>query len=128
MQCLGIVWRDRGYGCGGDLPVYIHNSMQFECLGHSDTSPPESINIRVKPKCTECFTVSFIYRPPNSKSEWTNQMYEYLDRVFFSENMIALKPNSYTVEVQIINYKLVTVILGILAHTLHYSNNDEQRE
>ena len=55
-------------------------------------------------------------------------MYEYLDRVFFSENMIALKPNSYTVEVQIINYKLVTVILGILAHTLHYSNNDEQRE
>ena len=48
-----MIRRDCGYGCGGGLAVYIHNSLQFECLGQLDSSMPESINIKVKPKSTE---------------------------------------------------------------------------
>ena len=28
-----MIWTDCGYGCGGGFAVYIHNSVQFECLG-----------------------------------------------------------------------------------------------
>ena len=28
-----MIRRDCGYGCDGGFSVYIHNSVQFECLG-----------------------------------------------------------------------------------------------
>ena len=56
-----MIRRDCGYGCGGGLAVYSHNSAQLECLGQLFTNMPESINIKVTPKSTWCFLVSIVY-------------------------------------------------------------------
>ena len=68
-----MIRRDCGYGCGGGLAVYIHNSVQFECLGQLDTKMPESINIKVKPKYSKCFLVSFVYLNGSKKCMSTSK-------------------------------------------------------
>ena len=75
-----LIRKDRGYGYGGGLVVYIHESVQFEHLADFDNSMPESITIKVKPSTNKSCLVSFIYRPPNSKSAWYDLAYEYFEK------------------------------------------------
>ena len=85
-----MIRRDRGYGCGGGLIVYIHNSVAYEHLENLDSSMPESVNIKVKPNMKKGFILSFLYRPPNSTSSWYDKVYEYFENCFSLNNEIII--------------------------------------
>ena len=68
--------------CGGDVLIYIKDTIIYEKLQIDDTKlcDLETITIQLKPKCAKPFVIKAWYRPPNHK----------IDDILNIENCIKL--------------------------------------
>ena len=68
---------------GGDVAIYLRDTLNFEHRTDLKTDNLEMICIELKPKCSEPFILLAWYRPPNYETETlteVNTLLETLDK------------------------------------------------
>ena len=53
--------------------------LKFEVLSHFDHMLEETITVRIDFKSSCSLLICFVYRPPNSRSSWNDQLKIYLE-------------------------------------------------
>ena len=78
---FSMIRKDRPLRNGGGLVIYLHNSIKFKYLDNITCDNLETIWIQIENNYESDFILGYVYRTPNSGTEWFNNFEKQLENV-----------------------------------------------
>ena len=75
---------------GGGVLIYIRDQLNYVRRHDLESNEIESIWIEIKLKNSTSFLVSFVYRPPSSKAEWSDKLSNQIEKSLAFTNEIYI--------------------------------------